>query len=112
MVLEFKNQDLEIVIANTFFKRLKGLILISPVTFGMYFPKCNSIHTFFMKENIDVIGLNEQNEVIFIRRNVSKNQMIRIKHPYHKTNILELPANSSDFIKMGSILFFKDEDII
>ena len=37
-----------------------------PKTSGVYFPKCNSIHTFFMRISIDVIFLRKEGEVLEI----------------------------------------------
>lgn len=82
------------------------------ISCGMLFPKCNSIHTFFMKEEIDVIGLNENNEIIFLEPNVSSNKIIKINASIKKTSILELPKNTSFSLKIGEKLFFEFEDII
>ena len=65
MYLKTNNKTYEIIIADTFYKRLTGLIGQKNINFGMLFPKCNSIHTYFMKENIDIIGLDKNNEVIY-----------------------------------------------
>ena len=112
MYLQLKNKKINIVVANTFIKRLKGLMGQKNISYGMLFPKCNGVHTFNMKENIDVVGLNENNEVIYKYENLSKNQIIRIKNPQNKTSVLELPKNTSKLIKLNSILLFKDEDIV
>ena len=112
MILKIKEQAIKVTIANTFMSRLRGLMGVSPIYYGVLFPKCNGIHTFFMKENIDVIGLDEQNKVIYIYRNLPKNQIINVKNPIQKTSILELPKNTSEYISMGDILFFEDEDVI
>ncbi len=98
----------EITIADNFYKRLTGLIGKKNIDYGMLFPKCNSIHTYFMKENIDVIGLDENNKVIYIYENLDKNRVIRINNDINKTNILELPAKSSIKLKLGSIINFKN----
>lgn len=103
---------MKIVVAKTYPQRLKGLIGEKNIQHGMLFLKCNAIHTYFMKENIDVVGLNEQNQVIYIYRNLPKNQILRIKSEAKKTSILELPKDASKHIHMGSILFFEDEDVI
>ena len=109
MYLQLKNKKIKIIVANTFKLRLFGLMGKKNIDYGMLFPKCNSIHTFNMKENIDVIGLNENNEVIYKYENLSKNQIIKIKNPQKKTSVLELPKNTSKNIKLNSILLFKDE---
>lgn len=104
--------ELPIIKANSFKSRLLGLIGQKNINFGMYFKDCNSIHTFFMKEQIDVIGLNEQNEIIFIEQNIKQNKIITIHRNIKKTSILELPNNTSMNLKIGDQLFFEFKDII
>lgn len=106
MTLKTNKKTYEIIIADTFHKRLTGLIGKSNIDYGMFFPKCNSIHTYFMKENIDIVGLDENNEVIYKYENLDKNRVIKINYDSKKTSILELPANSSKKIRIGTILIF------
>lgn len=108
MYLITNNQKYEIIKADTFHKRLIGLIGKTNIDYGMLFPECNSIHTYFMKENIDIIGLDENNEVIYKYENLDKNRIIKIKNDIKKTSILELPANSSKKIRIGTILIFEN----
>lgn len=108
MYLKTNNKTYEIIKAETFYQRLIGLMGKKNIDFGMLFPQCNSIHTYFMKENIDIIGLDENNEVIYKYENLNKNRIIRINNNIKKTNILELPANSSKKIRIGAILIFED----
>ncbi len=109
MKLKIGKKSYDIVVANSFPKRLKGLIGKTNIDFGMLFPKCNGIHTYMMKENIDIVGLDENNEVIYKYQNLEPNRIVRIKNPQNKTSILELPLNASQKIKFGSILIFEDE---
>ncbi len=109
MYLKTNKTKYEIILADTFYKRLTGLIGKKDIDYGMLFPKCNSIHTFLMKENIDVIGLDENNEVIYKYENLDKNRVIKINNEVKKTSILELPANASKRIKIGTILLFNEE---
>ncbi len=112
MILQVGSNKIKIVVAQNYWVRLKGLMGVSPIYYGMLFPACNAIHTFFMKEAIDVIGLNEHNQIIYMYRNLPKNQIIHIKEDIKKTSILELPQNTSKDFQMGNILFFEDEDIV
>ncbi len=107
-------QQIKIPIKNavSFSSRLKGLMGKTNINYGMYFKNCNSIHTYFMKEEIDVIGLNLQNEIIFLEQNVKPNKIIWIHRSLKKTSILELPKNTSSHLKIGDKLFFEFEDII
>ena len=109
MYLKTNKEKYEIVIADSFPKRLKGLMGKSNINYGMIFPKCNSIHTYFMKENIDIVGLDENNEVIYKYENLPKNRIIKINYDIKKTSILELPANSSKKIKIDTILIFNED---
>ena len=109
MYLKTNKNKYEIIKANNFYKRLTGFIGKSSIDYGIVFPKCNSIHTYFMKENIDIVGLDENNEVIYKYQNLEPNRIIKVKHPQNKTSILELPLNASQKIKFGSILIFEDK---
>lgn len=112
MIIYLNKKKLNVIEAKSPIQRMRGLMGISPIKSGMLFRKCNAIHTFFMKENIDVIGLDQNNKVIYIYRNLPKNQIVKIQNPIKDTSILEIPKDTSKGIKMGSILLFEDENII
>lgn len=109
LTLKTNKKEYEIILAKSFYKRLTGLIGKEDIDYGILFPKCNSIHTYFMKENIDIVGLDENNEVIYKYENLPKNKVIKINYERKKTSILELPAYSSKKIKVGTILLFNEE---
>ena len=109
MTLKIHKHSYDIIIASSFYKRLTGLIGKKNIDYGILFPKCNSIHTYFMKENIDIIGLDENNEVIYKYENLDKNRVIKINSDRKKTSILEMPANSTKKIKIGTILPFIED---
>ena len=106
MKLKIKSKIYNIIIANTFKLRLLGLMGKKNISYGMLFPKINSIHTFFMKEDIDVVVLNEENIIIDIKRNMKKNRIYIAKNKAKKTSILELPHNASIDLKIGENLTF------
>ena len=91
MRIRINSQEFNIEIANTFFKKWIGLMGKKKIEKGMFFPKTKSIHTFFMKENIDVIMINKDYKIIHYAKNVPKNKIIIKKEAYHT---IELPANS------------------
>ena len=69
MILNKTNDELvniKIINANSFFKRFKGLMLKKNIDFAMLFSnlKDSSIHTHFMRFDIDVYFL-DKNKVIF-----------------------------------------------
>lgn len=108
MYLNTNKNKYNIIIAKSFYKRLTGFMGKKNINYGLLFPKCNSIHTFFMKENIDIIGLDENNEVIYKYENLPKNKVIKINNSRKKTSILELPANSTTKIRIGTLLILEN----
>lgn len=112
MKLLLNGRYIKIIEALSFKERFDGLMGKTNISIGMLFPKCNGVHTFFMKENIDIIGLNEKNEIIFLERNCGKNRIVKIHRGIKKTSILELPNNTSTSLNIGDRLFFEFEDIV
>ena len=58
---------------------------------ALMFERCNSIHTFFMKSNIDVIMCDKENNIIYYYNNLGRNKVILPKKNVDK--IIELPVN-------------------
>ena len=60
------NEKIDIIYADTFFKRFKGLMLKKDINYALIFTdfKDSSIHTHFMRFEIDVYFLDE-NKVVF-----------------------------------------------
>lgn len=107
MYIIIDNKNIEVEVADTFFKKLKGLMGKKNINYGMLFNKTNSIHTFFMKDSIDVLALNEKNEVILKCENLKKNKILNVNNKIKNTSILELPKNTIKNIKVGDIIEFK-----
>ena len=103
MKIIINNEIYNVDIANTFFKKLIGLIGKKKIKKGMFFPKTRGIHTFFMKDDIDIIMINKENKIIYFKKNVSKNKIIVKKKAY---NTIELPKNTINNIKiMDDVMF-------
>lgn len=82
----------EVIIADTFLKRIKGLLGRKDFLPGeaLIIKPCNSIHTFFMRFPIDVLFLDGRNRVIRALKDIP---------PFHLSGIyfssrhaIELPA--------------------
>lgn len=101
MQIILENKKIEVKNANTFFKRLKGFMFKKNIDYCLCFPKCNSIHTFFMKENIDVIMTDKHNKILKIEKNLKKNKIIKCKNAYYT---YEFPANTINTYKINSKL--------
>lgn len=99
MKLIYNDKDIDITNCNTFFSRLKGFMFKKNINNALLFDKCNSIHTFFMESNIDVIMCDKDNNILYYYNNLSKNKIIWPKKNVYKT--IELPVNYFD-IKVNS----------
>lgn len=86
------NRYIEVEVANNFIKRLIGLSFKKNIKHSLLIPKCSAIHTFFMREEIDIIVLNNKNVVIKMFRNVKRNKVIKVKYNNNEVNILEVSS--------------------
>ncbi|MBP3920624.1 MAG: DUF192 domain-containing protein [Bacilli bacterium] len=70
MYVLINNRKIEIHDCDDFYSRFKGLMFTNQFDYGLRFSECNSIHTFFMMKNIDVVMTDKDNNVLYIYRNV------------------------------------------
>ena len=75
------------------------------IDIALMFNKCNSIHTFFMKENIDVIMCDNNNKILFYYKDLQKNKIILPKRNVKK--VFETPRLYFN-IKLGEYLEVKE----
>lgn len=94
---------MKIITAKTYMQKLTGLMGKKNINYGMFFPGVSSIHTFFMKESIDVIGLNDAMIVTSIYENVRPNKILILKNASHT---LELPKGESKRYHIGQKIKF------
>lgn len=94
--------EINIKICKTFKTRLLGLMFQKKaIDFGLCFPHCNSIHTFFMRQNIDVIMTDKNNKILYIYKNLKPWKIILPKKHIYYT--YELPINKFNY-KIGDTL--------
>ena len=103
MILKCK-YEVEIKLCKSFTSKLFGLMFKKNFKYGICLKRCNSIHTFFMKENIDIIMTDKDNKIIYIKNNLKKNKIIWPKKKVYYT--YELPAHYHTY-KVGEYLLFK-----
>lgn len=94
---------MKIKVADNFKDKLIGLMFKENIDYGLLIKNCKSIHTFFMKESIDVVLLDTNNRILMINRNVKPNKIL-IFNNKNKCNILELPNNTSINLKVNDII--------
>lgn len=98
------NKKYNIILMNSFFRRLKGLMFKRDAIKDIYlFPKCSSIHTYFMKQNIDVCIIDKKNIITYIKSNVKKGSIIMQKG----YSTLEMPLGTCKHLKIGDKLIIK-----
>ena len=98
------NKKYNIIKMNTFFKRLKGLMFKKDPIKDIYiFPRCSSIHTFFMKQNIDICILDKNYKIVYLHKSLEKGKIL-IKKGYYT---LEMPLNTCNDLTLGETLNIK-----
>ena len=66
MKIILKNKEINVKTCQKFKDRLLGMMFKKEkLNYGLCFPKCNSIHTFFMRDSIDVIMTNKENKILY-----------------------------------------------
>ena len=105
MRLVYENKEIKIVECKHFFARLKGFMFAKKIDHALLFNRCNSIHTFFMKANIDVIMCNKDNKICYYYHDLKKNRIILPKRGAYKT--IELPVGYFH-VKVGDFVSFRD----
>lgn len=90
----YKNKILsnDILIADSFVDRLIGLMFKSKLVGaeGLLIDPCRSIHTCFMKYNLDIVFISSEKKIVKIIRNLKPWRMTWIYFSASMT--LELPA--------------------
>lgn len=104
MKLLYNNKDIDLYECKSFFSRLKGFMFTRNIDKALLFDKCNSIHTFFMKENIDVIMCDKDNNILYFYRDLPKNKIILPKKGVRK--VFETPSGYFD-IKINERMIIK-----
>lgn len=81
-------------VADTFFKRLKGLLgkKVLPQGEGLWIKPCKSVHTFGMQFPIDVVFLDKEKRIIALFKNLPPNRITRLL-PNAKS-VIELPVGT------------------
>lgn len=93
----------DVFIADSYAKRLFGYMFRkTPHHNAILLNPCNSIHTFFMKFNIDVLFLDEQMQVIKKIENLRPGQVVNVVRG--AKIVIESKEGTFNNIKEGNIL--------
>ncbi len=78
--------EINVKFCKNFKDRLLGLMFKKKDRYYcLCFPKCNSVHTFFMRQNIDIVMTDKNNIVIYAIKNVKPWKIILPKKNVYYT---------------------------
>jgi len=100
MQIIVNNKKIPLYEANTFYKKLMGFMFKKNINYALLFRNCNGIHTFFMKEEIDVILTDKNNNILYLYPNLKKWKIILPKKNVYNT--YELPKNTIKNLKINT----------
>ena len=78
-------------VADRFFHRLKGLMGERDIKEGLLLHPCSQVHTYFMREPIDVVYLDKLGRVLSVEEAMEPGRMGFYIHGC--ASVLELPAH-------------------
>ena len=94
MRIIYKGKEINLIECKSFYSRFKGFMLCKDINKALLFNHCNSIHTFFMYENIDVIMCNNDNVILYYYKDLGKNKIILPRKGV--TKVYETPSEYFD----------------
>ncbi len=94
---------MQIIYANSFRKRLCGFCFQKKINNVLVLPNCNSIHTFFMRSNIDVYMTDKNKKVQYVFKNLPPFKIILPKKDVFY--VYETPVNHYNF-KINDVITF------
>ena len=93
-------------VAKGFWNKFMGFMFKKNIDYALLFKNCNGIHTFFMKEEIDVILTDKDNNILYLYPSLKKNKIILPKKNVYNT--YELPKGSINNLKINTKLKVKE----
>jgi uncharacterized membrane protein (UPF0127 family) len=90
-LMEILKLNIKVVNAETFYQRFVGFMFKKESDYALLLKNCKSIHTFFMRFDLDIIYLDKENKVIQIIKQLKPFNIIL---PINNAcSILEIPSN-------------------
>lgn len=70
----------EVTVLTSFPQRLTGLLLRQGLARGQafWFPNCAAVHSWGMQFALDIVGLDKQQRIVSVERNVQPGRMLRL----------------------------------
>lgn len=96
------NKKYKLYDCTTLYDRFMGFMFKRNINYSLRFKRCNSIHTFFMLEPIDVVMTDIDNNVLYIFKNLKPWKIVLPKKNVYIT--YEFPCNSVTDVKRIEVL--------
>lgn len=97
----------DLKVADTLYSRLKGLLGKNELNAGsaLWIKDCPSVHTFFMRFNIDVVFLNDKMQVTRVVKNLPPWRCTKF-FQFKNRSCIELSSSTqiSDLVSKGDFL--------
>ena len=102
MTIQIGSQILNVKSCKTFFSRCFGMMgQKKPLSYGLYFPKCKSIHTFFMRQNIDIVMVDSNHLIVAVYKNAKPWHIFYSKNA---TACYEFSTGILDEVAIGDLI--------
>ena len=99
------DKKIKVYVLNNIFKRFMGFMFKKDFDYALCFPRCSSIHTFFMRKNIDVYLTDKNNVILYRYLNFKRNRIILPKKGVDK--VFELPVDKTN-LSIGEKIKIED----
>lgn len=99
MYIIINDNKIPLIEANNFYKKLMGFMFKKNINHVLLFRKCNGIHTFFMKEEIDVVLTDNNNNILYLYPKFKKWKILLPKKNVHNT--YEFPKGTINSLKIN-----------
>ncbi len=109
MKLTIADKNFDVLLVDNVFKRIINIFSKKEIKM---IKNSNVTSTYFQNTNIDIVGLDDDDTIIFKYQNAPRNKIININNHKKNTNILKLPKNTSKILKIGDILTFENKSLI
>lgn len=107
MHLDIQGKRIVIFSCTTLFRRFLGLMGKKDFDYGLCFPRCNSIHSFFMRENISVIMTDRSHHILYLYRSLKPWKVILPKRNVYY--VYELPICDLSMFQVGDVLLVNQD---
>lgn len=89
-------------VADTFLERLRGLMFRRNIKEGLLLSPCSQVHTYFMREAIDVVYLDRSGQVLSVETAMEPRKIGWYIHGSYC--VLELPAHRWAQYNCGNVI--------